>query len=324
MNVQEAMLRERMDPYLTPDRLAELAGGPVSGYQLLTGGCWNRVIGVQAGGRDVVLKISPHDNDENIIREHSVLEVFARETELPVPRPIRLDAGGPGGKGTDGKDGGVLPGTTLVMSRVPGRVMHECFAYLDSSDRSRLIDEIAEDITALHEHRGRGFGGVELPPEERLEVWPDFWLPRLDRVLDEAEQSEAVPRGLLAEARELRPHLYSLLDIGADSVLTHYDIWAGNVMIDIDADPPRVSGYIDVPGFYADYARELSFAMLFGIADERFLETYGRRHVLDDGFRLRTHIYNLRTNLKHIQMYPSEPIYRNGAVQNLHAIRRAI
>lgn len=314
MNVQEAILRERIDPFLTSDRLSRLAGDRVEGYEVLTGGCWNRVVGVTAGERDLVLKISPHEHDENIIREYRVLEVFARETELPVPTPIRLDTG----------DEQVLPGTTLVMSRLAGRVMHEAFAVLDAAARSRIIDEIAEQITALHHRRGRGFGGVELAESEREAHWPDFWLPRLDRVLDDAAESGVVPAPLIAEARELRPDLPGLIEIGAESTMTHYDIWAGNVMIDLDSNPAAVSGYIDVPGHYADYARELSFAMLFGVADRRFLEIYAGTHGLDGGFPVRTNVYNLRTNIKHIQMYPSQPVYRRGAEDNLRAIRAAL
>ncbi|NBF39470.1 MAG: phosphotransferase [Spirochaetes bacterium] len=313
MNVQEELLRGRIDPHLTCENLSRLTGAAVQGYEILTGGCWNRVIGVRVDGTELVLKISPHENDANIIREFRVLEVFARVTELPVPTPLRLDAAD-----------GVLPGTALVMTRLPGRVMHEAFGYLDRRARRNIIDEIAEHVTALHQVRGRGFGGVELREDERMSSWPDFWLPRLDRVLDEAEKSGAVPQSLIDESRRFRPHLRPFLDIGEHSTMTHYDIWAGNVMIDIDSDPPRVSGYIDIPGHFADYARELSFAMLFGVADRRFLETYGTEHQFDEGFPLRVNIYNLRTNIKHIQMYPSQSIYREGAAENLQAIHRAV
>lgn len=95
-------------------------------------------------------------------------------------------------------------------------------------------------------------------------------------------------------------------------------------MIDVDSNPPIVSGYIDVPGFYADYARELSFAMLFGVADRRFFATYLRHHSLDAGFELRVNIFNLKMNIRHVQMYPSEAFYRLGAEENLAYLRRAL
>jgi fructosamine-3-kinase len=319
MNVQEEILAERIDPFLTDERLSALAGralgetAPVHGFEVLTGGCWNRVIGVRAAGADLVLKISPNDEDVRITREYRVLETFDRETALPVPQPLLLD-----------EADGLLPGTALVMTRLPGRVMLESFGFLDRRSGSRIIDEIAEHVTALHETRGRGFGGVELAEAERHRSWPDFWLPRFDRVIEEAEASGKVPTSITEGAREVRPYLADHLEIGEVSTMTHYDIWAGNVMIDVGARPPRVSGFIDIPGFYADYARELSFAMLFGVADERFLETYARRHEIDEGFALRTHIYNLKMNIKHVEMYPLQPVYSSGAATDLDAIRAAL
>jgi fructosamine-3-kinase len=327
VNVQEALLQERVDPHLSDRVLTELArrairtadgsdtavAAGVQGYETLTGGCWNRVIGIEAGGRRLVCKISPHPHDEKIIREFEVLTAFAEHTDLSVPRPLALDA-----------DAELVPGTTLVMSRIPGAVMHECFGLLNYGRRRAITDEIASDLAELHRITGHGFGGVELPPAERHEQWADFWLPRLDRVIDEAAASGSVPAPLIEGAREVRPHLRPHLDIGTESTMTHYDVWSGNVMIDVEADPPRVSGYIDVPGYFADYARELSFAMLFGVANRRFFETYLRSHTLDDGFELRANIYNLKMNIKHVQMYPSQRVYQQGAAENLRFVREAL
>ncbi|TVQ27034.1 MAG: aminoglycoside phosphotransferase family protein [Spirochaetaceae bacterium] len=318
MNVQERLLQERIDPYLS-DRalgaLAERAVGvsTVRGYEVLTGGCWNRVIAVDIGDRSLVYKISPHANDPKIIREFQVLSVFAEQTSLAVPEPLALDS-----------TGTTLPGTVLVMSRIPGAVLHECYGLLNYGARRAVTDQIASDLAELHRIESVGFGGVELDESQRLAEWPDFWLPRFDAVLDDAAESGAVPASILDGARELRPSLARPLSIGATSTMTHYDIWSGNVMVDLDRDVPRVSGYIDVPGFYADYARELSFAMLFGIANRRFFETYLAEHELDPGFELRANIYNLKMNIKHIGMYPTQRVYQQGAVENLEFIRRVV
>jgi fructosamine-3-kinase len=351
MNVQEALLQERIDPSLTDARLTAMAeraldairlgaapgatlgassGAPASlhgpgdgasgtrrvsvqGYEILTGGCWNRVIGVSAGGRELVFKISPHYADSGIKREYAVLSAFAERSNLPVPTPLHLDA-----------ESEILPGTTLVMERLPGMVMHECFGMLKPQERRGIIDRIASDLSDLHTRRAQGFGGVELSESERTRAWPDFWLPRFDRVIDEAEESGNVPEALVRGAREVRPSLRPFLEIGSESTMTHYDVWSGNVMVDPYADPPAVSGYIDVPGFFADYARELSFAMLFGVANRRFFETYLQHHELDDGFALRANIYNLKMNIKHVEMYPGAAVYRQGAEENLEAIREAL
>ncbi len=317
MNVQEQLLQQSIDPLLSTRTLTEFcrrslpdAACDVSGYETLTGGCWNRVIGVRCGDRDLVLKISPHRGDERIIREYQVLERFASQTDLLVPTPLYLDA-----------ESDLLPATTLVMTRLPGAVMHECFGLLNYGARRRITDQIALDLAHLHRIRAHGFGGVELPESERVDEWPDFWLPRFDEAIDAAAASGSVPARLISGAYEVRPHLRPLLQIGNAATMTHYDVWSGNVMVDVEADPPRVTGYIDIPGFYADSARELSFAMLFGVADRRFFETYLQHHDLDDGFELRANIYNLKMNIKHVQMYPGQRFYQQGAAENLDFIR---
>lgn len=319
VNVQEELLQERIDPWLSDARLSRMAtealgeSARVRGYQVLTGGCWNRVIGVDADGTPLVIKISPHAGDTKISREFAVLERFRDETELPVPEPLLLDA-----------EGRFTTGTALVMTRIPGAVMHQCYGLLNYGQRRRITGEIAEHLAALHAIRGTGFGGVELPPEERHTRWANFWVPRFDRVLEEVAAAGVAPARLIDGARAVRPHLVPALDIGPESTMTHYDVWSGNVMIDVESDPPKVSGYIDIPGYYADYARELSFAMLFGVADRRFFQVYTASHDLDEGFELRANIYNLKMNLRHIQMYPGEHFYRHGAAECLAAIERQL
>ena len=128
----------------------------------------------------------------------------------------------------------------------------------------------------------------------------------------------------LSDVEKIRPHLPGLLDIGDRSTLTHYDIWSGNVMIDSQDGEILVSGFIDIPGYWADYARELSFMEMFGVANNRFYSMYGESYVLDPGFQIRKNIYNLKMNIRHINMYPQEVYYRQGAEKCLRAIQKAV
>jgi fructosamine-3-kinase len=86
----------------------------------------------------------------------------------------------------------------------------------------------------------------------------------------------------------------------------------------------RVSGYIDVPGFWADPVRELSFAEMFGVADALFYEVYTSVHALPEGWRVRRDLYNLKMNLKHIVMYPQEGFYRQGAARCLGTLEHEL
>jgi fructosamine-3-kinase len=337
VNVREEILREKIDPFLTPERLAavaelafaeqpEAAGQAPGGRSLrigktevLSGGCWNRVIAasVSPGQRQIVCKISPEDRDGKIIREYRVLGYFASHTAMPVPRPLLIDASGK-----------LLPGTLLVMTRVPGVVLHRVFGLLTGEMIAGLTDQIASQVIELHKERSAGFGGVELPEHSRRRSWAEFWLPRFDAVYSEIAASGLIAPAMLHSIEALRPRFPAALDIGPRSTLTHYDIWSGNVMVDFEGagypGKPFVSGYIDIPGYWADYARELSFMEMFGLAGVRFYDRYWSAFSKDEGFELRKNIYNLKMHLKHITMYPGEAYYRQGAESALGVIRRVL
>jgi fructosamine-3-kinase len=319
VNVNESILNERIDPFLTGESLSEVGGRalgrPVRAREarVLTGGCWNRVVAVGFGpdAPDLVFKINPATDDPGITREYAVLRCFAG-TQMPVPEPLLLDG-----------SGSIIPGTVLVMKKVAGSVMHEVFGGLGPADRRRVSGEIAHAVGRLHGRRASGFGGVELAPEARAPEWADFWLPRFDRVFADIAGRNLVDPGFLDGVARARRDFAPLLRIGAEATLTHYDIWSGNVMLDCRDDGWHVSAFIDIPGHWADYARELSFMELFGVADDTVYGIYREYRELDPGFALRKALYNLKMNLRHITMYPDELFYRRGAERCLAAIQRA-
>jgi fructosamine-3-kinase len=331
VNVREEILREKIDPILTRERLAAISqlafadseGGTekpsINEYKVLSGGCWNRVIGVSfsSGQPQIVFKISPEEKDEKILREYRVLGYFASHTALPVPRPLLIDT-----------SGRLLPGTLLVMTRVPGVVLHRVFGLLTREMVDGLTDQIAAQVIQLHKERGSGFGGVDLKEERRVRSWADFWLPRFDAVFTEVQASGLVSTDLLRQIERVRRRFPSALDIGRRSTLTHYDIWSGNVIVDFEGSgfpgQPFVSGYIDIPGFWADYARELSFMDMFGLASSRFYDRYWNVFPRDETFELRKNIYNLKMHLKHITMYPDQTYYREGAEAALRFVQRVL
>jgi len=319
VNVQEKILREKIDPCLTTEALDVVAGEALgrtvhtSGYRVLTGGRWSRVIAVATSEETLVFKISPKSGDTGLIREYKVLRYFADNTEMPVAFPYLVDT----------KEEHI-PGTILVMSLIPGEVMHHLYSYLDPGARERIDGEIAEYVSDLHTQTAPGFGGVELPPADRIRQWPDFWIPRFDEVLGRVRKGDYISEKMLDEIEKVREQFPLILEIGDVGTLTHYDIWSGNVMIDTAHDPPVVSGFIDIPGYFADYAREISFMHVFGMAGEGFFDRYTRTHQLDEDFVLRLNAYSLRTHLQHITMYPTESFYRQGALNCLRGIQEAV
>ena len=317
MNVQEQELREKIDPYLTREALTAVvrralgSSVDVIGSRVLTGGCWNRVLGVETSEVPLVFKIGLKTGSREFARELEVLKYFHDETALPVAAPYFVDL-----------EGEMIPGSLLVESLLPGEVMHHVFGYLSSDSRDRVTDQITDYLTDLHLKKVKGFGGVELPESERTRQWPDFWIPGIDGLIDKVAGGNYLDDHRIDELREVTELFPEILSIGDTGTLTHYDIWSGNVMIDIQSDPPRVTGFIDIPGYFADYAREIAFMHVFGMADERFFSRYTRVHNLDPGFALRVAVYSLRTHLGHITMYPGESYYRDGADSNVRFIRK--
>jgi fructosamine-3-kinase len=319
VNIQEQLLQAKIDPSLTTESLGALGsaalGVPVTcnGFRVLTGGCWNRVIEVDTDEAPLVFKISPKTSDLALMREFDVLRYFAANTNLPVAAPYLIDQ-------TEDR----IPGTVFVMSRVPGEVMHHLYGYLDEDARSRIDDEIADYISELHALKGVGFGGVELPEKNRIDEWSDFWLPRFDEVVTRVGNGDFISEKMLDEISVVRESFPQVLAIGRSGSLTHYDIWSGNVMIDTDGAKPKVSGFIDITGFYADYAREISFMHVFGMAGESFFNRYTKQHSIDSDFALRLNVYSLRTHLQHVTMYPSEGFYKQGTLNCLRFIQDAL
>lgn len=341
MNVMEEVLRDKVDPSLTVNNLSSLAGRALekevtaTRAEILTGGCWNRVITVflEPEKEELVFKINPERGNKGIQREFKVLEYFDEHTALPVPHPYLIDSSGEN-----------ITGTVLIMEKLPGTVMHKTYRFLDASSRVTISDEIGGYVRDLHKMKSRGFGGVELPEDQRHTSWPDFWIPRFDKVLKEVEESGFIKKDFLERVTQVHTYFPRFLDIGKESTLCHYDIWSGNVLINTEANQktdenelfhgedhqgelgkrPLVSGFIDIPGFYADYARELSFMLMFGVADHRFLARYTEAHEPDEGFDIRVNIYNLKMHMKHITMYPREGYYRRGAEECLRVIEKAV
>ncbi len=301
MNVQEELLREKIDPWLTEANLSALATEALGEKTqcrnpvVLTGGCWNRVVSatVDDGAKSLVFKITPKVGDADLRREFEVLRYFRTRTSLPVPEVYLVELSGER-----------VPGSVLVMEKVPGSTLEELNHGFNDEERDSVSTEIAEHVADLHTHQGAGFGGLELSDQERAPTWPDFWMPRFDKTVVETQEKRRDLDHLLNGIRDIRDAIPGLLNIGLRGALTHYDIWGGNVMVarSADAGRPYVSGYLDAFGYYADYAREIS--SMFGLGGQRFMDIYKRRHGLDETFEARHDIYSLKMSLQMACMYP--------------------
>jgi fructosamine-3-kinase len=319
VNVNEKILQEKIDPHLTPQNLQIICSTAlgeqveVDKINLLTGGCLNRVIGIdlKAGKPSLVLKANPNIEDPGLHNEFQVLKYFSMHTSMPVAKPFYFDGSGK-----------LIPGTFYMTNRIEGMVMHQ--AMLSPQHFNDVLSQITKIVVELHQIKSDGYGFVEASGSSREKAWADFWLPRFDTSLKKVLQGGHVSTQIIERINTIRPELKKMLQIGSRSTLTHYDIWSGNVMLDKQNGKLVVTGFLDVQGYWADYAREISFMEMFGLADETFYKIYCREHQLDDGFEFRKNLYNLKMNLIHVNMYPEQMYYQLGAERCLFIVEEAL
>jgi fructosamine-3-kinase len=319
MNVNEQLLQQKIDPFLTSENLSAICSialakqVTIKKAYTLTGGCLNRVIGIDLDQNvpSVVLKATPQEKDDGFFHEFIVLSYFNNYTNMPVATPLYFD-----------DSGRYLPGTFFVMKKVQGVVMHQLL--LHRYNISKVMAKLSHIVVELHQIKYDRFGAVEESSANLFKDWQDFWLPRFDQAIKKVTAGGHVSPQILQRINDVRPYLSKLLQVGTQSTLTHYDIWSGNIMLLPDDSDLKISGFLDVQGFWADYARELSFMEMFGLADSTFYKIYKHSHQLDDTFHIRKDLYNLKMHLKHIHMYPDQMYYRRGAEQCLHTIENEI
>jgi fructosamine-3-kinase len=319
MNVNEKILQEKIDPHLTANNLTAICSESlgknvtVEKAYILTGGCLNRVIGINLKEElpSLVLKATPAMKDEGFKHEYAVLQYFMEKTSVPVPTPLFYDDSGES-----------IPGTYFVMKKVDGANMHHLNFSLH--DIREITEQLAKILIKLHQQKRQGFGSIEQSFDHDITEWSDFWLPRFDEAISKVISGGVVPETLICRIEKVRPYFDKLLNIEQTATLTHYDVWSGNIMINRNNGCMKITGLLDVQGYWADYARELSFMEMFGVANDYFYNLYQEVHPLDDTFHIRKDLYNLKMHVKHIHMYPDQAYYREGAEKCLQTVENEI
>jgi fructosamine-3-kinase len=319
MNVNEKTLQEKIDPHLSAQNLSQICSQAlnktvdVERAYILTGGCLNRVIGIDLkhNQRSLVFKATPAEKDTGLKHEYAVLQYFVDKTSMPVPLPLLFD-----------DSGDIIPGTYFVMSKLDGVAMHHLNFSLHAV--RDITEQVAKIVIELHQKRSNNFGGVDDKVEQKETKWADFWLPKFDQAMCKVRSGGHIQENIFKRIEKVRPHLKKLLEIGKTATLTHYDIWSGNIMLNKNNGGLKISGLLDVQGYWADYARELSFMEMFGVANDYFYSLYQQVHKLDDTFHIRKDLYNLKMHLKHVHMYPDQVYYRQGAEQCLLTIENEV
>lgn len=207
-------------------------------------------------GTDLVLKIAPAPDTPMMGHEHGMMhteELFYRlaHGRLPVPEVVHAD-----------HDRRVIESDFLLMTRLPGRTWYSLRAEIAPADRARLRSELGNLVAGLHRVTGSAFGH----PQRGLSTdWRTAFLAMVDAVLADAHAYDAslpVPAGRVAELLRARAHL---LDEVTTPVLVHFDLWAGNILLDTTERGPVIGGIVDGErAFWGDPLADMVSLALFG------------------------------------------------------------
>lgn len=251
---------------------AGVGWGQVADCRDLAGGTFNAVSLVTlAAGTRLVVKIPPAAETQLLGYERGILgtealyyQLAARLPGVSVPEVLAVDAAG--------TDGGYL-----VMTQCPGGPWPSLVPLPAGQERDELRAEVGRQVARLHAITGTGFGYPSQALGPLRGSWREAFGSMVDAVLaDAARFAVTLPRPI-PEIRELFGVHAGLLDEVTTPVLTHFDLWDGNILVESGPGGRRVSGLIDAErAFWGDPLADLvSLALFHDIErDAAFLRGY--------------------------------------------------
>jgi aminoglycoside phosphotransferase (APT) family kinase protein len=258
----------------------------------MAGGTFNTVYLVTlTDGARLVVKIAPESGTPLLGYERGILGTEALFYRLAGNCPgVTV----PGVLAVDAADG---TGGYLVMTECPGVPWPALAPQPDAGERDALRAELGGQVARLHEITGTAFGYPSGAVGPLRETWRAAFLDMVDAVLADAERFAVTLPRPAAEIRALFESKAEVLDEVTRPVLTHFDLWDGNILVETGQDGHRVGAVIDAErAFWGDpLADFVSLALFADVEDDAaFLRGYrgaGGTVTFDAASRLRLSLY---------------------------------
>ncbi|MBC8075563.1 MAG: phosphotransferase [Chloroflexales bacterium] len=236
----------------------------------------------------LVLQLGGSEPAGERLRKEAAIYTLLRDTALPVPRVLALDA-----------SRAALPSEMLLLERVQGRPALDLWPTLSNDAQQRLSHDLGRLLAQLHGVACAGYGGY-YGAVDRLggsEHWRSYLLDKVAGIMLDLWQHEGLPAPLLygAEGYLMRVPIPER----PPAALVHGDFGLHNVLLARAGGAWRVSG---ITGFRWALAADPEYEFATGLlveADEvnplpePFLRGYRSLRSLDEGWRLRTAAYRL-------------------------------
>ncbi|MEV0587602.1 phosphotransferase [Nonomuraea sp. NPDC050310] len=251
-------MHSRTKRRLTPEQLDALArralGAGVNLSEELTDGFANAVWRLSLhDGRRVVLKLSPSPDLDQLTYERGLLRMEAHAYELAAAAGVPL-----AGLLAAGFDDPVLGGDYLLLRELDGVPWNH--ARLDPDRQLALRRELGGHLARLNSVRGDSFGY----PWIAAPSWRAGYLAMVEALLKDTERYPTPLPAPVEEIRALVHRAAPALDAVREPRLVHFDLWPGNVFLDLTGEP-RIQAVIDLErAFWGDPLADLVTPTLFG------------------------------------------------------------
>lgn len=252
---------------------------PIQGSQALGGGCIHRAVKLETADGPRFCKWNTPDQAANFTAEADGLARITASGTLRVPKVLaKLET---------------PQHAALVLEYLP-----------PGAESPELWENLGVGLAELHKHSQPAFGlevdnfiGSLAQTNGWIGDFHQFWAEcRLQPLLKQAwpqlgDQDRRRADRLLNRLPELIP--------AEAPALLHGDLWRGNLMPSIDAEPCL----IDPAVYYGHREAEIAFTRLFGGFAPAFYACYQDAYPLADGWRERVELFNLYPLLAHLVMF---------------------
>jgi fructosamine-3-kinase len=288
------ILREWAGADAELDEVAPLHGGQINTTLKLTA----------VDGSRCVLKITPHRIDRSYRDEAYQLDLL-RQVGIPVPKVYTVKTGS-----LDS------PFSYLLMEFVEGVDLSAACTQCGSDEAESLQRHLAELVLQIHSRRGELYHRVAADEAKTFEDWPSCYRDVYDPIWRDVERSSLLP----VKSRKVMGRIHDRLDrlVANDDCprLTHWDLWATNILAKPDSDGVwKITALLDPNCKFGHAEAELAYLELFRTVTPAFMKAYQQRGRLSDNYhRIRKPVYQLYSLLNHVHHFGQEYTQRFGAM----------
>ncbi len=251
--------------------------------QPLAGGCINNAVIIVDGNLSYFVKLNSAQYGDMFEAEAEGLRELSAANALRAPQPVCF--------GTEGEHAWlVLENLGELRSRA-------------AKDWSQL----GRGLALMHRYHQKRYGWHRdntIGSTPQINNYSDDWVEFLQRhrigyQLDLAARNGYDAR-LQQRGRQLIDHLPQLFSSYIpDASLLHGDLWSGNIGFLPDGQPVL----FDPAVYYGDREADIAMTELFGGFAVEFYQAYEDAWPLDQGYRIRKHLYNLYHLLNHLNLF---------------------